>query len=346
MLRPLLLLVLLLAAALSSAQFELDDGNGHAKPTGGTYSVTQGPPPPYRTGPYTYVGGTYGNQNVSGGTVTLSGECVFHYRWVGAAGTAPSQAVVHITSNANWHDGRSGSAADGLGHAYVYTPPSSVYISAAGASAGEAYQVKQVGAGGTFDVKLTPNVSTDGIASVAVTVAVVPVVLTLTGPQTTENGGYECMIGRGVRGTLSAGLYSLDPSSYRWSIGGANFKDYIADNGQGKVYAVDAQELQAISPHWYWKEAASVIVSCTATISLPDGTTASVTGRTGCDVYAPISGFEGRLQSLLCYMGNGTSASDYNHVLTWAPDPNNLSNTDPSSIDFYGYVRYARSILG
>ena len=150
--------------SIGRAQFVLDDGQGHAKPFGGTSNVTTGPPPPLRTNPYTYSNGSYGATNVSGGTVTLSGGVTFRYRWTGPAGGAPTKAVVTVSSLALWSHGASGSAANGLGSAYT-SFPGDANSPPTGSSSGSRTTLEDVPSDGILKVELTPGVTTDGAPS-------------------------------------------------------------------------------------------------------------------------------------------------------------------------------------
>ena len=117
MLRRLLILLSLVATAALApcGSFVLDDGSGHAQPTGGT-EVINAPPPPY--GPSTNYqltsdGWWYGQG--SGPSAQCSGTVHYHWRWTGTgADVAPPSVVLKVEADAQYGSSTSGACDDGL----------------------------------------------------------------------------------------------------------------------------------------------------------------------------------------------------------------------------------------
>ncbi|GEM_PF-2772080 len=208
-----------LGATQATAQFVLDNSLPK-NPYGGTYTVTQGPPPPYRTG--SYSSGTnpssYG-KTISGGTVTLSGEVVFKYKWAGAPGAVPQKAYVLVESDAGWHNGSGTDADNGLQDPYVYRPHTGEGVSPTGQSYGIHFQTKDV-TNGTFEVKLSPSVHTNGEAILNVRVQVIDVGMTIAGVnETLSSTASQVLVGQHQTATVYAsGGYTLKNKA--WTVAG------------------------------------------------------------------------------------------------------------------------------
>ncbi|MDR3692750.1 MAG: hypothetical protein P4L46_25440 [Fimbriimonas sp.] len=293
--------------------------------SGGSASVAMGYSNVSNTGPNTRTA-------VGAGSVChASGAFTFTWTWVGPE-PAPLNAIVTYTPSGSWAGAANGgSCTDGMGD--PANPPSGNPLTGQGSSATH-YAVKP--GGDTVTLTCNPTASSIGGTAVAsLTASICPVTITLGGTIQDSGGHDECMIGKGITGTLNA-QYLI--SDYSWTIGGNIFKSYVATQAQGKLYLIQPSDLVVPQPHWYWKDASSCQVLCNAQITFPDGTLSVVNTETDCEVYRPESYFGANVLSSACYMGSGTSSSDYNHVLTWKPDPSDLTDTSAMCIEFYGSV--------
>lgn len=211
------MIMIAVLAVTSMAQFVLDTSLTK-NPSGGTYTLTAGPPPPFRNGAYTLTSGTYGVTNMAGGSVTLAGEVTYKFKWTGPPGSTPTKAYLLINSSATWHDGGSGDADNGIGTPYVAVTGTGS-VSPSGYSTGSKFDVKDV-TDGTFEVKLTPTVHTTGSATVSISVQAINLTMAITGVnETVSASASEALVGQQQTATVAAsGGYVLKNKS--WSVSG------------------------------------------------------------------------------------------------------------------------------
>lgn len=150
---------------------------------------------------------------------------------------------------------------------------------------------------------MSPSASNSNAASgVDMGASITPVTLTLAGvtPDSESNGSDDILVGQGVTGTLSAGSYSILPTSYAWSAGGDKFASWIVSSDQetGTLNLVLSDEWGKAHPHWYWRQDQNAIkVSCSATIVTPDGVSHPVSASKTVDVWPPEFSFTNRAAS-------------------------------------------------
>ena len=343
------LLILLPALAIA--------GHYEAGMTSGlSVSVQSGGPPSYGHGSCSISGGG-GN-----GSATLGGTLTTVFTWVpDVPGDAPPQKVVAMESCTTYASARAypsgsptGSADNGLDPRFctnTHTDDSPIYYpipvppyrqlignGSWASSSGTAPRI--VSGGQTVTVTCSPSTtcaSGSGPLSISLSysASVSPIGITLTGPRKNA-GADECMIGKGVSGVLSAPGLSLD--QYAWGVGGSTFKSYTASQALGKVYDLDGTDLSQAQPHWFWKEASSALVSCTARASYNGIVIGSASAQRGVAIYAPYSAFGANVHSSSLYFDGGQYGTSVpSSVATWNP----ATVTDPAfgfCIDFYGEV--------
>ena len=142
---------------------------------------------------------------------------------------------------------------------------------------------------GTFTVT-SPGMSASasghqgmGAAGISFDVKVASVQVNLSG--TTKSS---ILIGQGCRATLDAGGYTV--SNYQWLVSGKTFGRFITEDNDGTAhqgYVLPGPDTTVAAPHWFWQRDGEQSVSCSATVTFPDNTTANVTARRDVSVVAP-----------------------------------------------------------
>ena len=204
----------------------------------------------------------------------------------------PDSAIVVENSSASY--ALAGSAttqtcADGMGDA-PGGPNSSSQT-----SSGVRYTVKS-NPGQSFNVTCTPDVNVAGTGypnygyatvSVSYNAAAIPVTIVVNGTTRFSNTN-AVLIGQGVNVSLSTGSYQQ--SGWQWTIGGDPFAGFVTTATSGNAVEMTAADKQKASVTYYYrsiKSGANSTVTCSATITLPDGKTPTVTATTNINVVAP-----------------------------------------------------------
>ena len=144
---------------------------------------------------------------------------------------------------------------------------------------GSRYSVQS---GATITVTCSPTANATSIpagASVNVNydVTATPVTIVLAGLTYPDSPNNCVLTGQQVVASLSAGVGT--PSGYNWTMsGGEPFNNFFvaADQSEGEELPLTTANRQAAELRFFTKEVGSVTVSCTATVTFPDGTPGSV----------------------------------------------------------------------
>ena len=272
----------------------------------GTYSVTysggqvvvtssSGTPSTY---PYYLNGNNWGGGGTGywprmSGQALCQNQITATFTWQPATpdDVPPQSAIVVESSSASYNLAGSAanqSCADGFGDA-ASGPNSSSQT-----SSGVRYTVKP-NPGASFNVTCTPDVNVAGpgypiygyaTVSVAYNAAAVPVEIILNGT-TRFNNTDAVLIGQGVNVSLSAGGYPQ--SGWQWTISGDPFAGFVTTATSGNAVELKDTDKQKASLTYFYRSVsgASSTVTCSATITLPDGKTPSVTATKSINVMKP-----------------------------------------------------------
>ena len=292
--------------------------------TGGTFTMTPGPPFPIN---YGNGAAGYGAGGGSGGTVTCSGAITTVYTWQpsNTADTPPQNVIVNETCTASWkgygYTLPTGSCDNGLGDADVDlgpmgdAPPAPI-VSTSHSSTGIHYRVVQGQDTLTFTCNPSANASNPIYAncSVEYSINITPVVVNLSGITVVGNTK-NILIGQGTTASLDSGRY--DQSNWTWTISGDPFAGFVRTvtgppNPSDTGHAVELTDVDTM-----WKLKRSVFyfyrsignkgvqpppgqanqaqtVSCTVTLTDPNNPAAApinLTPSTTVNVYQPDNSF-------------------------------------------------------
>jgi hypothetical protein len=255
---------------------------GHYGPA--VYSSTNGkvtitPPIPGSPFAYTVTQYGYGGGYGGGGQVDCTGPITATFTWVPAWDGEPPPATVIVaeTCAATWQGYNvgpppTGACDNGLNSGSVDLGPilgipSPPFTTRWYTSSGTRYSIV---AGGQQIVRTcTPSAQASSpiyaAASVWYSCSATPVQVNLAGVKWKDaDHTWNILIGQGCTAALSAGTYSL--ANYSWAISGDTFKSYVAHGyytgAQAHAYLLDASDLAAAAPHWYWRSAGDSMSDC------------------------------------------------------------------------------------
>lgn len=282
-------------------------GSSYGPPTyggSGTYDPGGGPPtgPPVRS--FSTSGGVsgFGGQAAAGGNTTeyAKGGITTSFNWTGTD-PAPQSVIVTQTCVATWLSAYCtpaviGSCDNGLNGLQLTTGPTELNngpgtsegYDATGTcgedSSGNAVPVYSVVTGAatlnlpTLNVNSSITGSTTAgplIASVSYSAAVSPVTITLSGVKVDTDGSLKLLTGQQVEASLNLNGGPGNLSNFDWTVEGDGvYGAYLPSESSAQIQPIDTGES---SVFFYDKTGGDKIsVSCTATITFPDGTTSSV----------------------------------------------------------------------
>ena len=184
------------------------------------------------------------------------------------------------------------SCADGLGDAPVVNGSSAI-------SSGVRYQVKQ-DPGASFSITCTPSANVTGAGggsygyagvTVAYSATATPVTIGVTGTtRDVPKNADAVLIGQQLTATLSAGGYTQ--SGWQWAASGDIFKDFVPTDMEGHpVELTNAEKINAGFAYYYRSISGDgpikSTITCSATLTLPDGKMPTVSATRDVQVYAP-----------------------------------------------------------
>ena len=233
------------------------------------------------------------------GPITVTGT--WHPDYTGEP--PPTSVIVTQTCTAGWTGSLIGctptvAAANGLGSPLVVNADKSI-----GSSSGSSYQV--VAGAQTISFPCSPSASVFGTGTatpptggtetvyVSYKAVMVPVAINVTGLS-----GTSVLIGQGVTAGLDTG--GFPQSNWQWNATGDPFAGFVwtSDPNNPAVGTGQAVELTAIVKqqavfYYFYRSVGNSgdtsTISCTATVTLPDGTTPQVTASQTVKVYKPDS---------------------------------------------------------
>ena len=223
------------------------------------------------TGPYyllqdgsSWGGSTWDAPNGTWGDVSCEGGIITVFTWTqdypGDPQLSPGSVIILEQSSATASSTGSSAgiadADDGLGDTPTYSGDG-IHMSQA-TCAGHRYSVK-IDPGASFSINCSPSSHAtieQGFCrcDVSYSAGVTPVLLVPGGaiPRNPDDGFVHILVGQGFSPYLTAGNFTIDSTSYNWTMPGMTFADfYVApDLSSGHVVPVDPSQLTSPSPHW------------------------------------------------------------------------------------------------
>lgn len=264
-------------------------------PTGGI--VTAG------SGAYSYNVSNSTYTGSSGGVPCgLNGALVFNYQWAGL-GTAPQYVVLAITAKATWGGSPgSGACSDGLNDPEIDgSSPAPGVPPTGGVSQGTHYKLVEVN-GSTFQYSISPTAASKGSCSISVSISVSDITVDVAGP-VLVGSDWRCFVGQQQTASLSVG--SCTASGIQWNLGGATAiasEDFGAQYENNPVaqygYGYQSHQYTELDESSYSQPILSFyrvdeddmeLITCSATLTAPDGPLGNVTCSTRVSVSMPDS---------------------------------------------------------
>jgi len=239
---------------------------------------------------------------------TTSGTVTAKLTWVPYTGqdntTDPPSSTVIVTEGGNAQFGGggvgTGNANDGWSDPVQYN-----------ASSGTHYEVKDGSSGSititkTVSASTPPNTTPNAYGGFDRIGAFVVASLSVSGDSVTinpgsavkdSNGTYNILVGQGCTASLNTPPFSVQQQSgWTWTVSGITFQDWqptSPNNPDASYYVGGSGPLTNSTAHWFWNDPGPTptneTVTCTATVTPPDGKTApfqvSVTQKV--KVYVP-----------------------------------------------------------
>ena len=285
-----------------------------------------------------FMGG-YGGSGPQSGSAQCSGPITVTGTWMTdyPGEPPPAQVIVTQTCNAGWTGSvmnctPSGNAANGLGSPLVVNADQSI-----GSSSGTTYQV--MAGGNTVSFSCSPSASLSGVGTsnpttggtgtvyVSCVAQIAPPTVTLIGTTavdvTPPDPPIGILIGQAMTTGFSAGGFPV--SNYQWSVTGDAFEGFVTTSdwhtppdptiGTGQAVELTALVKQQSSLLYYYrsvgKSGDTSTVSCTATVTFPNGNTKQVTGSAMVKVYKPDHTFTATPGTVNVWNGGGVHAGDF-----------------------------------
>ena len=314
---PLVLSFCVPAAHAGTYQVTYTGGPAVNHVDGSSISSAYGPDNTGEYGITGYIGCIWGTKSVpNGGSVAFSGDAnadtviTAHFVWnpAYAGEPPPKNAIVYQKASATFSQNNTsgqGDCTSGLPHEISfplrrsYMGPLIGYL-----KTGYKYEVK-VDPGQAFDVPCStaahlsgegsvgpPIISGGGSVTVKYLAQAAPVEINFTGTLRLPNGSTDLiMTGQGLRSTLSCGI-CRSIRSWSWSASaGKPFSGWYADEHETYYFPLQAEDKRRETFHVYFTEKATdteIIISCTATATLPDDTECQITAERKVSLLVPI----------------------------------------------------------